>query len=332
MAKHIQISVDNPCHENWENMSASEKGRFCGSCQKQVVDFTGMSDSQVAAFFKKPSTGNVCGRFMADQLERDIEIPRKRIPWVKYFFQVALPAFLVSRGAAQETKNQLLGEPTVTCQKPVLIMGKIMQPKVITPAPPAIKGFVVDQSGTPIEGATVNIKGTNSRVATDKYGFFEINNATPTVDMVLVSTVVGYMINEVKVPPGKRAVEIKMELSPEIMGAVVIVGYGRVKKKSTIPLIGEMLPDSTAKFAKAFPNPVIAGDLLTIQCKNLAKGDYTIELLNGSGQMVQHKELRIENVKPALQLKTPQVRPGAYYLKITNKATRKSVTDKVVIQ
>jgi len=57
MAKRIQLSVENPCHENWENMSPSEKGRFCGSCQKQVVDFTNMTDGQVAAFFKKPSKG-----------------------------------------------------------------------------------------------------------------------------------------------------------------------------------------------------------------------------------------------------------------------------------
>src|SRR5690348_11399421 len=112
MAKRIQLSVENPCHENWENMSPSQKGRFCGSCQKQVVDFTNMTDAQVAAFFKKPATGSVCGRFMQDQLERDFEIPRKRIPWIKYFFTVALPAFLVSRTVAQETKSTIKGDTT----------------------------------------------------------------------------------------------------------------------------------------------------------------------------------------------------------------------------
>jgi hypothetical protein len=61
------------------------------------MDFSGMSDAQLVAFFKKPSTGSVCGRFVNDQLERDIAIPRKRIPWLKYFFQIALPAFLVSQ-------------------------------------------------------------------------------------------------------------------------------------------------------------------------------------------------------------------------------------------
>src|SRR5262245_55344133 len=104
MSKHIQLSIADPCHENWENMSPSEKGRFCDSCQKQVVDFSNMSDSQIAAFFKKPSTGSVCGRFYNDQLDRNIEIPKKHIPWVKYFFQFTLPAFLVSMKAAAQVK------------------------------------------------------------------------------------------------------------------------------------------------------------------------------------------------------------------------------------
>ncbi|NOT52722.1 MAG: T9SS type A sorting domain-containing protein [Chitinophagaceae bacterium] len=103
MAKKLQISIPEPCHENWDAMTPVDKGRFCNSCQKQVVDFSTMSDRQVAEFFKKPSTGSVCGRFMSDQLERDIEIPKKRIPWFKYFFQVALPAFLVSIKASAQT-------------------------------------------------------------------------------------------------------------------------------------------------------------------------------------------------------------------------------------
>lgn len=104
MSKKLQLTIAEPCHENWDDMSPVEKGKFCGSCQKQVIDFSHMSDRQVAEFFKKPSTGSVCGRFMTDQLDREIEIPRKRIPWIKYFFQIALPALLVSvKVSAQKT-------------------------------------------------------------------------------------------------------------------------------------------------------------------------------------------------------------------------------------
>jgi len=83
MRKKLQLSIPTPCHEKWDNMTPVQQGKFCGSCQKSVVDFSNMSDRQVAEFFKKPSAGSVCGRFMQDQLDRSIEIPKKRIPWVK---------------------------------------------------------------------------------------------------------------------------------------------------------------------------------------------------------------------------------------------------------
>src|ERR1700754_197235 len=99
MASKLQLHIPEPCHENWETMTPVEKGRFCGSCQKQVVDFSNMSDREVAQFFKQPSTDSVCGHFSNTQLDRDLDIPKKRVPWVKYFFHVAIPALLVSTKA-----------------------------------------------------------------------------------------------------------------------------------------------------------------------------------------------------------------------------------------
>ena len=49
MSKAIQLSVSEPCHENWDKMSPVNQGRFCGSCQKQVVDFSVMSDPSMAS-------------------------------------------------------------------------------------------------------------------------------------------------------------------------------------------------------------------------------------------------------------------------------------------
>lgn len=121
MSRKIQLTIPEPCHENWDNMTAADKGRFCGSCQKQVVDFSDMSDREIAQFFKKPSTGSVCGRFMQDQLERPIEVPRKRIPWIKYFFQFALPAFLFSLKTSGQ--NNKMGKLIVKTQPQRPLMG-----------------------------------------------------------------------------------------------------------------------------------------------------------------------------------------------------------------
>ena len=159
MSKKLQLTIAEPCHENWDGMTPVEKGKFCGSCQKQVVDFSDMSDRQVAEFFKKPSTGSVCGRFMTDQLDRPIEIPRKRIPWAKYFFQIALPAFLVSiKGSAQKTQGQIniKSVATDTTRRPVnndyKMMGLIARPMDLKP-------FTGDTIVKPVKDPVETIKG-----------------------------------------------------------------------------------------------------------------------------------------------------------------------------
>jgi hypothetical protein len=336
MAKHVQLSVNNPCQENWENMSPSEKGRFCGSCQKQVVDFTSMTDTQIATFFKRPSTGSVCGRFMQDQLERDFEIPRKRIPWIKYFFTVALPAFLVSRSAAQEPKTTIKGDTTavVSCDRSPVLMGKIAFPRPQESGSLGIRGRVLDYAGTPIAGASVVIKGTTIGTAADTEGNFQFTNVNAKGDIVLIATAIGYNLQEEKVNSSNSTADIRLELQQAVMGDIVVVGMisPRRAKKKKVPVINELASDSSSKFVKAFPNPITAGDPLTIQCRKMVKGDYSFELINLGGQIMQYNEMRIENEKQSLQLNTPLVKPGTYFLKITNKATRKSVTDKIVIQ
>ncbi|HET6993642.1 MAG TPA: T9SS type A sorting domain-containing protein [Chitinophagaceae bacterium] len=121
MSRQIQLTIPHPCEENWDEMAPTEKGRFCASCCKQVVDFTHMSESQLAAFFRKTPRGSLCGRFSSDQLARDIEIPGKRIPWVKYFFQFALPAFLISMRATAQGNVKLVKQHTIVKPKTVLL-------------------------------------------------------------------------------------------------------------------------------------------------------------------------------------------------------------------
>jgi hypothetical protein len=61
MLKNIQIRIDDPCSASWDQMHPTEQGRFCSSCQKTVVDFTGMSDQEVLNWFAKPP-GGICGQ------------------------------------------------------------------------------------------------------------------------------------------------------------------------------------------------------------------------------------------------------------------------------
>ncbi|MBI3240147.1 MAG: carboxypeptidase regulatory-like domain-containing protein [Flavobacteriia bacterium] len=50
-------------------MTPNDQGRFCGSCQKTVVDFTRMSDAAIFRFMEA-TTSSVCGRMSNDQQEK----------------------------------------------------------------------------------------------------------------------------------------------------------------------------------------------------------------------------------------------------------------------
>ncbi|MGE8555755.1 MAG: hypothetical protein ACN6OB_17690 [Chryseobacterium jejuense] len=62
----MKITIPKPCHENWDNMSPDEKGRFCSVCSKTVHDFTSFSDEELIGSFNV--NNNICGRFREDQL------------------------------------------------------------------------------------------------------------------------------------------------------------------------------------------------------------------------------------------------------------------------
>ncbi len=96
MGKYISINIPESCSQDWNMMEQRNEGRHCGSCKKTVIDFTVMTDTQLANFFKK-NTSNVCGRFYDDQLDKQIVLPKRELPWLKYFFTITLPAFLFSQ-------------------------------------------------------------------------------------------------------------------------------------------------------------------------------------------------------------------------------------------
>ncbi|EDM43528.1 hypothetical protein SCB49_00725 [unidentified eubacterium SCB49] len=47
MKKAIKISIPEPCHEDWNKMTTTERGAFCKVCTKEVIDFTKKIDEDI---------------------------------------------------------------------------------------------------------------------------------------------------------------------------------------------------------------------------------------------------------------------------------------------
>lgn len=92
-------------------------------------------------------------------------------------------------------------------------------------APITVKGTVVDQTGEPVVGATVMVKGTTVGASTDIDGNFSF---TAEKGAKIVVTSIGYTSVEVKAQP-----ELKITLTEDqaLLDEVVVIGYGQVKRK-----------------------------------------------------------------------------------------------------
>ncbi|MBI3135251.1 MAG: T9SS type A sorting domain-containing protein [Bacteroidetes bacterium] len=63
------IRIDAPCHENWQEMTPTERGAFCQKCSIDVYDFSKMNLSQIKLVLKENAGKHLCGRFEKQQMQ-----------------------------------------------------------------------------------------------------------------------------------------------------------------------------------------------------------------------------------------------------------------------
>jgi CarboxypepD_reg-like domain/Secretion system C-terminal sorting domain len=345
MPTKLSLTIADPCHEKWSNMTPVEQGRFCGSCQKQVVDFTAMSDSQLAAFFKKPTTGSVCGRFMADQLNKEITVPAKRMPWIKYFFQLAIPAFLFSMKAkAQGTVRVITGDTVVVPSTPRIKMGIIAKAEPLCNKPVLLNGMVKDADGNPMPYVSVIVKGTNMGAATDTTGRFSFSYTTSEALVTLVSSSVGFESVETIIDTSEtEGIEIKLA-NMKSLGEVVVSSnsiscslqrrLGGVLITRTKVSLMETIKEkflSTSKGMNVYPNPVKSNSSITIDMGKPEEGTYRFNLFAMNGQTVFTKTNWIDKGARVIEMPVPGVSPGMYLLQVMHTQSKKGETVKVMI-
>lgn len=92
-----------------------------------------------------------------------------------------------------------------------------------------VNGTVLDETGKPVPGASVQVKGTTTGTATRPDGSFTLN--VSSTDVVLQISSVGF--TEIDFPlNGKTTVSITLISSAAALQDVVVVGYGTQKKRT----------------------------------------------------------------------------------------------------
>ncbi len=310
MAGQIQVRIDNPCSERWEQMTAEGQGRFCAACQKTVIDFTGMSDTEIARILSTGPNGGTCGRFLPNQLNRALLPESARSARRLGLWQYLLAGLLLSTEVSAQQKARA---DTVHIR-------------------------LVDNSNSPVSFATIMVQPRHGYQA-DADGRVTIPRpALKDVDSLTISGI-GYATTRVSTTSLGDSVEkvILLPVASMGLGEVVVVGgvsaHHRKPKK-----IAAVLRDTLAcvglvkNSLTVYPNPVARGASVTLSLRVNDQGIYTAQLFTLSGVLKESMEINADQKSLEVLMNIPgTLTAGTYFVRLSNPATQKVYTKEVLV-
>jgi len=190
----VKITIENPCGEDVSQMEPTQRGRFCGSCERDLVDFTKLNDREIQKVIHQ-TNGDVCGWFRPDQLDRQmVELPVASSPaFFKYAASVLLTMAIGNTTAQNDQAPISLEKTEQTIEK------EAQEPK-----PYFISGKIRDENtGETLPFAAIQIQETELGTHSDLEGNFslEVPEKYRSQELILKLSYAGYQQTEMKLDP-----------------------------------------------------------------------------------------------------------------------------------
>lgn len=194
------------CHERWADMKPTECGRLCAKCDRELVDFTAMSEDGIRAYhMRNPGT---CGLYSLSQFHKS----GSRLAAAAAAAAIGLIAPAPAHSALQAPSSG-------------------MTQSIVEPADSlVVTGTVVDSvTSEPMIGALVVATGTAFSSVTDQNGQFRLVVRDPIAFPIrLQAQSIGYATTEAYVSADSLR-HISFAMSPVMIGIVGIVVTGETR-------------------------------------------------------------------------------------------------------
>ena len=162
------VRIPKPCHESWGDMTPTQQGKFCLSCEKEVVDFSEKSAEEIINFFhlRTNTEERVCGRFNV----KDVATPESKSKYNHRLINWGLGilvGFLQSCGWSKgQTRGEIINPDNLvkideTQPNTSSILGKVAPKRIDTSSKyvdTQIMGNIVMPPEKPIDSAKVEPK------------------------------------------------------------------------------------------------------------------------------------------------------------------------------
>ncbi len=210
-------------------MIQSDEGKYCSECSTKVVDFTGLTDSQVIQILSR-NTEKICGRLTDVQINRTIVNARpRRIS--SGFYKILSSIFLLSMSGTAfsfgtDIKRHFFSKINSTRTN-----------HLQNTLPDSIKnvfhGRVMDPAKIPLIGVQILIKGTKIKAVTDINGKFQLSIPEELLKskVTLLFLFIGYEMKEVAIneKPLDGDFVVVMVESKSVIGEVIITPLKKQK-------------------------------------------------------------------------------------------------------
>lgn len=218
MKKNVTLSIPHPCREKWETFSSTADGGYCSTCQNVVIDFSKMTDEEIADFLiQRPR--HACGRFRVDQLRSYVYTEAPKLNTGMTLLKAGMIGMVLLLG--QPLYAQHLAESTKTVTPRHLSLAAKVLPASDTSF--QVKGVVrSDEDQAAMAGVTVILQGSPEGTATDTDGRFAFPKKLKPGDVLLFSFV-GVETQEFTIPDHLAApLEIRMKMNMIVLGELQV--------------------------------------------------------------------------------------------------------------
>jgi TonB-linked SusC/RagA family outer membrane protein len=127
-----------------------------------------------------------------------------------------------------------------------------------------ISGVVNDDKGTAISGVSVLVKGTNNGTQTDASGNFKLTVNRTSGKVVLTFSYLGYKKQDITTD-GSGHVTVLLEKEDNSLEDVVVIGYGKTKKKDLTGAVGILTGKDLMKTPVANAAEALTGRIAGLQ-------------------------------------------------------------------
>lgn len=139
---------------------------------------------------------------------------------------------------------------------------KVEQMSMTQPGNKIVKGKIVDESGEPLTGATVQQKGTSKGIITDVDGNFSLSVSS---DATLLVSFIGYKTIEVNVGGKTELGKIALVSDLTELDQVVVIGYGTQRKVDLTGSVAIVNTEDMKKTSNSNISTMLEGKVAGVQ-------------------------------------------------------------------